>query len=111
MEARRLGAIPKVEEWRKPSQLSRDLKVSRTTLYRWRKKRAKGEDLKSSKATGRPGCLTADQIAACKIMFYHGQRTGTRWTGTTFADEIESLTGVRFSSDHAGRLMHKWGLR
>src|ERR1019366_5388139 len=69
------------------SQVARKFGVSRTTASRWNHTLSgKGvESLRKRRAPGRPSRLTADAI------FAH--------------------FGVRYDPDHAGRIMHRLGLR
>jgi transposase len=111
MEARRLEAIPDIDAWKEPGQLARALKISRTTLYRWKQARAAGKDLKSRPAPGRPARLTAGQMLRAIELFHAGPGPVRRkWTQRNFAEAIEQEFGIRFHPDHAGRIMHRLNL-
>jgi transposase len=73
------------------------------------------EALRKRRAPGRPSRLTADQLKAVTEIFQSGPRTAgfetDRWTTARFADAIFARFAVRYDPDHAGRIMHRLGLR
>jgi transposase len=77
---------------------------------------AKGvEALRKRRAPGRPSRLTADQLAIAVEVYQAGPISAgfdsPRWTTARFADAILARFGVRYDPDHAGRIMHRLGLR
>ena len=107
LEARRMEAIPLLDAGVMQSIIARRFGVSRTSVTRWKQMRAKGDSLARHKTTGRPPRLTVADVEKFKIYAPFG------FHGTTeqFAQLIYLRTGVRYSSDHVGKLIHKWGLR
>ena len=59
--------------------------------------------------------LTADQLKTVTETYQAGPRAAgfetDRWTTSRFADAIFAHFGVRYDPDHAGRIMHRLGLR
>ncbi|HXK06947.1 MAG TPA: helix-turn-helix domain-containing protein, partial [Verrucomicrobiae bacterium] len=88
-----------------------------TTASRWnRAMSAKGvEALRKRRAPGRPSRLTAEQLAGAIEIYQAGPRAAgfetDRWTTARFADAIFARFAVRYDPDHAGRIMHRLGLR
>jgi len=117
MESRRLLAAQDLQTGLSQSQVARKFGVSRTTASRWnRTLSGKGvESLRKRRAPGRPSRLTADQLKLLAEVYRAGPlaagfETG-RWTTARFADAIFARFGVRYDPDHAGRIMHRLGLR
>ena len=117
MESRRLLAAQDLQTGLTQSEVARKFGVSRTTASRWnRALSGKGvESLRKRRAPGRPSRLTADQLKTLTETYQAGPRaagfeTG-RWTTARFADTIFASFGVRYDADHAGRIMHRLGLR
>jgi len=71
--------------------------------------------LKKRRAPGRPSRLNADQLAALKELYQAGPRAAgfnsERWTTAKFAAAIFARFGIQYDPDHAGRIMHRLGLR
>ena len=117
MESRRLLAAQDLQTGLSQSQVARKFGVSRTTASRWnRSLSGKGmESLKKRRAPGRPSRLNPEQLAAIKEMYLAGPRavgfTSDRWTTAKFAEAILAKFGIRYDPDHAGRIMHRLGLR
>ena len=117
MESRRLLAAQDLQTGLSQSQVARKFGVSRTTASRWnRALSGKGvEALRKRRAPGRPSRLTADQTRAIMEIYQQGPRAAgfetDRWTTARFADAIFVRFGVRYDPDHAGRIMHRLGLR
>jgi len=117
MESRRLLAAQDLQTGLSQSQVARKFGVSRTTASRWnRSLSGKGIDaLKKRRAPGRPSRLTTDQIHAVKELYEAGPRVAgfdcERWTTAKFADAIFVKFAIKYDPDHAGRIMHKLGLR
>ena len=117
MESRRLLAAQDLQRGLSQSQVARKFGVSRTTASRWnRTLSGKGvESLRKRRAPGRPSRLTADQLKTLTDTYQAGPRAAgfetDRWTTARFADAIFAHFGVRYDPDHAGRIMHRLGLR
>jgi transposase len=117
MESRRLLAAQDLQTGLSQSHVARKYGVSRTTASRWnRAMSGKGvEALRKRRAPGRPSRLTADQLAIAVEIYQAGPGTAGfdtgRWTTARFADAIFARFGVRYDPDHAGRIMHRLGLR
>jgi len=117
MESRRLLAAQDLQTGLSQSQVARKFGVSRTTASRWnRALNGKGvEALRKRRAPGRPSRLTADQLTTVTGIYQAGPRAAgfetDRWTTARFADAIFAKFGVRYDPDHAGRIMHRLGLR
>ena len=73
------------------------------------------ESLRKRRAPGRPSRLTQDQLKTLTDTYQAGPRAAgfesDRWTTARFADAIFNHFGVRYDPDHAGRIMHRLGLR
>ena len=117
MESRRLLAAQDLQTGLSQSQVARKFGVSRTTASRWnRSLSGKGmEALKKRRAPGRPSRLTAEQLTALKDLYVAGPRSAgfdsDRWTTAKFADAILASFAIKYDPDHAGRIMHRLGLR
>ena len=117
MESRRLLAAQDLQTGLSQSQVARKFGVSRTTASRWnRTLSGKGvESLRKRRAPGRPSRLTADQFTGLTETYRAGPRASgfqtDRWTTARFAEAIFARFGVRYDPDHAGRIMHRLGLR
>lgn len=117
MESRRLLAAQDLQTGLTQSQVARKFGVSRTTASRWnRSLNGDGvESLRKRRAPGRPSRLTADQLKILTETYQAGPRASgfdaDRWTTARFADAIFARFGVRYDPDHAGRIMHRLGLR
>jgi len=117
MESRRLLAAQDLQTGLSQSQVARKHGVSRTTASRWsRALSGTGvESLRKRRAPGRPSRLTADQLKDLTDTYRAGPRAAgfdsDRWTTKRFAGAIFARFGVRYDPDHAGRIMHRLGLR
>ena len=117
MESRRLMAAQDLQRGLTQSQVSRKFGVSRTTASRWhRALSGRGvESLRKRRAPGRPCRLTAQQLADVAALYRMGPQAAgfdaDRWTTMRFAEAIYARFGVRYDPDHAGRIMHRLGLR
>jgi transposase len=117
MESRRLLAAQDLQVGLSQSHISRKYGVSRTTASRWhRSLRGKGvESLRKRRATGRPCRLTSEQSQQAAEMYRAGAvQSGfetDKWTTVRFAEALYRLCGVRYDPDHAGRIIHRLGLR
>jgi transposase len=117
MESRRLMAASELQTGISQSQVARKFGVSRTTASRWNRALSGNgvEALKKRRAPGRPSRLTADQLKILTEMYQAGPRAANfdtdRWTTARFAEGILVRFGVRYDPDHAGRIMHRLGLR
>jgi transposase len=117
MEQRRLQAASELQRGLTQSEVARRFAVSRTTASRWRRALdGKGiEGLRKRRATGRPSRLNSEQFAALRELYREGPRAAgcdsDRWTTARFAEAIFRRFGVRYDPDHAGRIIHRLGLR
>ena len=117
MESRRLLAAQDLQTGLTQSQVARKFGVSRTTASRWNRSLSGNgvEALRKRRAPGRPSRLTADQLKTLTETYQAGPRASgfdsDRWTTARFAEAIFGLFAVRYDPDHAGRIMHKLGLR
>jgi len=117
MESRRLLAAQDLQTGLTQSQIARQFGVSRTTASRWNRSLSGNgvESLRKRRAPGRPSRLTADQLKVLTDCYQAGPRTAgydtDRWTTARFAEVIFVQFGVRYDPDHAGRIMHRLGLR
>jgi putative transposase len=117
MESRRLLAAQDLQTGLTQSQVARKFGVSRTTASRWNRSLSGSgvEALRKRRAPGRPSRLTADQLKIVTQTYQAGPRASgfdtDRWTTARFADAIFACFGVRYDPDHAGRIMHRLGLR
>jgi transposase len=117
MESRRLLAAQDLQTGLSQSQVARKFGVSRTTASRWnRSLSGKGmEALKKRRAPGRPSRLNGEQLEALRELYRAGPRTAgfdtDRWTTAKFADAILAKFAIKYDPDHAGRIMHRLGLR
>jgi len=117
MESRRLLAAQDLQAGLSQSQVARKFGVSRTTASRWNRALSGTgvESLRKRRAPGRPSRLTPDQLKALTETYQDNPRAAgfhtDRWTTLRFADAIFALFGVRYDPDHAGRIMHRLGLR
>ena len=117
MESRRLLAAQDLQMGLSQSEVARKFGVSRTTASRWNHTLSGNgvESLRKRRAPGRPSRLTADQLQALAETYQAGPRAAgfdaDRWTTFRFAEAIFARFGVRYDPDHAGRIMHRLGLR
>jgi transposase len=117
MESRRLLAAQDLQTGLSQSQIARKFGVSRTTASRWnRALDGTGvEALKKRSAPGRPSKLKSDQLQILTEVYRAGACAAgfdsDRWTTVRFAEVILARFGVRYDPDHAGRIMHRLGLR
>jgi len=117
MESRRLLAAQDLQRGLTQSQVARKFGVSRTTASRWRRALSgRGlEGLRKRRAPGRPSRLTTEQFETVAEIYRSGPRAAgfntDRWTTARFAEAIQARFGVRYDPDHAGRIMHRLGLR
>jgi transposase len=117
MESRRLLAAQDLQTGLSQSDIARKFGVSRTTASRWNRALSGSgvESLRKRRAPGRPSRLTTDQRERLIEIYRAGPRTAgfeaDRWTTARFAEAIFAGFGVRYDPDHAGRIMHRLGLR
>lgn len=117
MEQRRLLAAADLQGGISQSAVARKFGVSRTTASRWcRALKGYGLDaLRKRRAPGRPCRLSQEQFRDAARIYETGPRAAgfdtERWTTARFADAIFARFGVRYDPDHAGRIMHRLGLR
>ena len=110
MEQRRMAAAQLFADGLSPAQVARRVGVSRTSASRWRKRINRGEPMKASKPSGRPSLMTQDQERQVATA-YRSERAIRRVTTARFSQIIYTLTGITYDPDHAGRILHRLGLR
>jgi transposase len=115
MESRRLKAAAELLEGKSQVEVAKKFGVSRTTASRWgRSLREYGVDrLRLRRATGRPAALTAAQCEKLAQVIRQGPSAAgfDRWTNLAVTAVIEREFGVKYNSDHVGRLLVKLELR
>jgi transposase len=117
MESRRLMAAQDLQTGVSQSKVARKYGVSRTTASRWNRALSGNgvESLRKRRAPGRPSRLSKAQLQTVAETYRAGCRAAgfdtDRWTTALFADAIFALFGIRYDPDHAGRIMHRLGLR
>ena len=119
MESRRLLAAQDLQTGLSQSQVARKFGVSRTTaslMEPHAQRKSRVESLRKRRAPGRPtAAFTAEQLKTLTDTYHAGPRAAgfetDRWTTARFADAIFAHFGVRYDPDHAGRIMHRLGLR
>jgi transposase len=123
MKTRRFAAAEDLIGKMKQSEVARKYGVSRTTVSRWKADLGPNLEEPNLKALeirtggGRISRFAAKGISAKDIqdLWDSGSRSfgfGTdKWTCERFADAIFTKFGIRFDSDHAGRLINKYELR
>ena len=115
LESRRLLAVADLKAGVLGGTVARRYGVSRTTLVRWRRAIARDDDMKARKAPGRPRRLTPNQDLMLAALYASGPRAAgvdlDRWRAREFRDVIVRTFGVRFDTDHVGRIMHALGWR
>ncbi len=117
MESRRLLAAQDLQTGLSQSQVARKFGVSRTTASRWhRAMTGRGvEALRKRRASGRPCRMSTEQRQGATELYHAGPRAAgfdsDRWTTARFAEAIFQRFGIRYDPDHAGRIMHRLGLR
>lgn len=111
LEARRLQAIPLFERGTKPSQVARELGVSRTTASRWRRalETSGTKGLAMRRAPGRPPRLNLAEFGeTLRAMF--AEASPQQQTQLGFANLIAKRLGVTYDPDYVGRLMRTLGI-
>ena len=117
MESRRLLAAQDLQNGLSQSAIAKKFGVSRTSASRWMRSfhRNGSEALRKRRPSGRPSRLNQIQLQEAAEVFRAGARAAgyvdDRWTTARFAEVINSKFGVKYDSDHMGRIIHKLGLR
>jgi transposase len=117
LESRRLLAAGDLQRGLSQAEVARKYGVSRATTSRWgRALSGRGvEALRQRRATGRPCRLNRRQLQAAAEMYRAGALQAgfetERWTTRRFAEAVYRMCGVRYDPDHAGRILHRLGLR
>lgn len=111
METRRLLGGILLDRGMIQAHVARKLGVSRTTAHRWYETlAAQGMDaLHRRKASGRPRRLTQEQEKMLVRDFAGDDKRPP--TTVRFAVIILERFGVAYNPDHAGRIMHRLGIR
>lgn len=115
LEARRLAAVPDLQSSMPLEAIAEKWDVSRMTAFRWRHTLQDGRSLRGTVAPGRPRRLTAENEQKLKRLWNLGPLAvlgifTTKWTQARFAEAVGRYTGVWYSEDHVGRIMHRLGL-
>ena len=115
LEARRLSAIPEFSNGTSMAKLAAEYKVSRTSVYRWKRAIDRGEPLAARKAPGRPLRMSGEQERQAIQLWKLGpnillETETDKWTQARFAEAVELQLGIHYSPDHMGRIMHHLGL-
>ena len=117
MESRRLLAAQDLQRGLSQSAIAKKFGVSRTSASRWmRSFHRNGSDaLRKRRPTGRPSRLTSEQLESAAAIFRAGAKAAgfmdDRWTTARFAEVVNLQFGIKYDSDHMGRIIHKLGLR
>lgn len=117
MESRRLLAAQDLQRGLSQSAIAKKFGVSRTSASRWMRSfhRNGSDSLRKRRPSGRPSRLTATQLKAAAEIYRLGARAAgfvdDRWTTARFAEVVHAHFGVKYDSDHMGRIIHKLGLR
>ena len=111
LEARRFAGARMLRRGVPPSQVARQLKVSRTSVWRWQQALAvNGRDaLRKAPRTGRPRRLTAGQskqlIGALQAGALAQGYATNLWTLARVGRLIETISGKRYSESGVWRLL------
>ena len=115
LERRRMRAVRLFEQGETQAEVSRRLRVSRTTAMRWAQAwEAEGpEGLRAAGRAGRKPRLSSDQLDRVEQALLGGPRAfGYRtelWTLPRVAELIERLTSVRYHPGHVWRVLRQLG--
>lgn len=102
MEQRRFRALQLLRQGYAICEIVRVLGVTRTSVYRWMRFASVPNQLRARKAPGRPLRLPTEQLRRIVA----GRE---KWSGQALADEILSLTGIRYDRDHCYKLLKRAG--
>ena len=104
MEKRRLKAAKDLVSGCSQAEISRRYSVSRTTACRWVTALNDGGSLRATIATGRPRKLDVEQMRRLR------EKCGDEgWTYESLADWICQQFGIRYHTDHVGRILQRMG--
>ena len=112
LERRRRRAAQLLESGESPTTIAKFLACSRSSVYRWKDDaRAGPRGLAAKPHPGRPRLLTDEQLPQLERMLLkgptaHGWSTHL-WTGARIALLIKRRFGVRYTPDHALRVVKK----
>ena len=117
MESRRLLAAQDLQRGLSQSAIAKKFGVSRTSASRWMRSfhRNGSDSLRKRRPTGRPSRLTSAQLEAVGEVYRQGARAAgfvdDRWTTARFAEVVHARFGIKYDSDHMGRIINRLGLR
>jgi transposase len=117
MESRRLLAAQDLQRGLSQSAIAKKFGVSRTSASRWMRSfhRNGSDSLRKRRPTGRPSRLTSGQLEAVAEVYREGARAAgfvdDRWTTARFAEVVYARFGIKYDSDHMGRIINRLGLR
>ena len=112
LERRRRRAVQLLESGESPTNIARFLGCSRSSVYRWRDEaRAGPRGLAAKPHPSRPRLLPDEKLPELERLLLegpaaHGWST-LLWTGARIAILIKRRFGVRYSSDHALRVVKR----
>lgn len=115
LEHRRHRALSLLDEGRSLNEVARLVGSAPSSVMRWRNARRRGgvKALKVRFSPGRPSKLSAAQRRSLVRRLLRGAMAcgyqTELWTTARIAELIESEYGIRYHSDHVGRLMHELG--
>lgn len=111
LERRRRHAVDLLNRGEKPSIIIRILDITWTSLCRWRKEAATGENGLAAKPREGHARLSTDQLATLVTELKKGPLAhgwpNELWTGERVAVLIEQLFQVRYTPDHVRVLLRK----
>src|SRR3990170_4809456 len=115
LEARRLSALPRIEQGESLAGIARQLGVSRQAVHQWaqqyRRRGAMG--LRRRARPGRPPKLARRQLAQLPRLLARGAEaygfSTAVWTTQRVADLLCKRFRVHYDRDHVCRLLHRFG--
>ena len=114
-EERRKQAWKLKQQGWQQNQIAEALGVSEGAVSQWMKKAEEGgeETLLAHPAPGVPPRMTAEQHAQMPGLLAKGAESygfrGDVWTARRVAKVIEQTFGIRYSRDHVGKLLRRYG--
>ncbi len=112
LERRRWWAVQLVEQGESPTQIAKFLGCSRSSIYRWCGQAEAGPGGLAAKPHPGPApCLSDKQLPQLEALLLqgalaHGWSTEL-WTGKRVARLIRRRFGVKYTPDHARRLVQR----
>jgi transposase len=115
-EQRRVHAMALLKKGVKPAEVARQVGVTRGAVSQWKKAFAKKgkAGLAAKPRSGRPRKLDVKILETLPALLLEGAQAhgfeNDVWTTQRVAKLIERKHGVRYNSDHVGRLLRQLGL-